>query len=193
MKIASSPNKGSLEVICGPMFSGKSEELIRRIKRAQLAKLSVVVFKHRFDNRSTLQHVRSHDGRLSPAHAVDNPQQFFDYVTSTTLVVAIDEIQFFSNDIVPIVCQLIDSGKRVIVSGLDLDFKNNPFGCMPLLLAIADHVTKLKAICMDCGSEAQCTQRLVNGNPARYDDPLILVGAQEQYQARCRNCHSIGI
>lgn len=193
MNTTSSHHKGSLEVICGPMFSGKSEELIRRIKRAQLAKLTIAVFKHRFDDRSTLQHVRSHDGRLSPAHAVENPQQLFDIITPETVVVAIDEIQFFSNDIVPIVCQLIDAGKRVIVSGLDLDFKNKPFGCMPLLLAIADDVTKLKAICMDCGSEAQCTQRLVNGKPARFDDPLILVGAQEQYQARCRNCHSINI
>ncbi|HEX2977711.1 MAG TPA: thymidine kinase [Candidatus Babeliales bacterium] len=183
--------KGTLEVICGPMFSGKSEELIRRIKRAQYAKLSIAVFKHQFDNRTTIEHIASHDGSRVPGTPIDHPAKMLDVIPASTKVIAIDEVQFFPIEMVNVVCKLVDEGKRVIVAGLDLDFKRRPFGCMPILLAIADHVTKLKAICMDCGCEAHFTQRLVDGKPAQYNDPLVVIGAQENYQARCRDCHSI--
>lgn len=184
-------SKGILEVICGSMFSGKSEELIRRIKRAQLAKLNVVTFKHCLDDRTTIEHVASHNGTMLKATAIKDPQEIMNFVTSETIVVGIDEVQFFSSQIINVICDLINADKRVIVAGLDLDFKGLPFGCMPILLAIADSVTKLKAICIQCGKDAHFTQRLVNGKPARYDDPIVLIGAQESYQACCRTCHSI--
>lgn len=184
---------GSLEVICGSMFSGKSEELIRRLHRAQWAQLNVAVFKHFFDNRKSNEHIVSHNGTKLPAYALRNPQDIFMHNTSEMHVVGIDEVQFFSQDIIPIICALIDHGKRVIVAGLDLDFRGKPFGCMPTLLALADSITKLKAICIVCGQDAHFTQRLVNGNPARAQDPLILVGAQEAYQARCRVCHVVAL
>ncbi len=184
-------SKGVLEVICGSMFSGKSEELIRRIKRAQFAKLKVLVFKHSLDTRIETDHIQSHNGSQLQALLTDNPSALNAHITSNVQIIGIDEIQFFSPEIIPIICALIDAGKRIIVAGLDLDFKGYPFGCMPSLMAIADHVTKLKAICLPCGKDAHFTQRLINGKPARYDDPLILIGAQEQYQARCRDCHII--
>ena len=185
--------KGGLEVICGSMFSGKSEELIRRLRRAQYAKLNIVVFKHQLDQRTTIEHVASHNGTTISCVPVENVALFLSHVDEKTHVVGIDEIQFFSMEVVNIICTLIEAGKRVIVAGLDLDFKRRPFGPMPVLLSIADHVTKLKAICVDCGNDALFTQRLVNGLPAHFHDSLILVGAQEQYQARCRDCHSIDL
>lgn len=183
--------KGTLEVVCGSMFSGKTEELLRRLNRAEYARLNVITFKHSLDDRTTIEYVISHNGYKTKAIPLDNPQLMKNYIDASVQVVGIDEIQFFSMDIVNVVCALIDAGTRVIVAGLDLDFKGMPFGCMPLLMSIADEVTKLKAICIDCGSDAHFTQRLVNGNPARFDDPIILVGAQESYQARCRSCHAI--
>lgn len=187
--------KGSLEVICGSMFSGKSEELIRRIRRAQLAKLKVIVFKHSLDNnRTSSDHVKSHNGSLVDALPINDFKNIVPFIEDNQIdVIGIDEIQFFSQDIVMVICQLVDMGKRIVVAGLDLDFKGYPFGCVPILMAIADHVTKLKAICIDCGKEAHFTQRLVNGNPAKHDDALILIGAQEQYQARCRDCYKIDV
>lgn len=185
-------SKGTLEVICGSMFSGKSEELIRRIKRADLAKRKLVVFKHSFDNRyQTTEYIVSHNGNKIAAIAIEEPQIILNHIQHDTEVIGIDEIQFFEKEIVNIICQLVNQGKRVIVAGLDLDFKGMPFGAMPLLLAIADTVTKLHAICMHCGNDAHFTQRLVNGKPANFDDPIIMVGAQEAYQARCRDCHHI--
>jgi thymidine kinase len=184
-------SKGSLEVICGSMFSGKSEELIRRLKRAQLAKQNVLVFKHSLDERTLLDYVVSHNGNKIKAIPIDNPSFISSLMTPEIDVIGIDEVQFFSREIVNIVCTLIDQSKRVIVAGLDLDFRQHPFGSVPLLLAIADNVTKLKAICMLCGSDAHFSQRLVDDHPAKYDDPTILVGAQESYQARCRNCYKI--
>lgn len=183
--------KGSLEVICGSMFSGKSEELIRRLNRAKFAQLKIMTFKHSLDKRTTVEHVASHNGNTFMAIPLDNPQAIVSLITKEIEVVGIDEIQFFSLEIVSTVCTLIDLGKRVVVAGLDLDFKGIPFGCMPLLMSIADKVTKLKAICINCGNDAHFTQRLVNGKPAKFDDPIILVGAQESYQARCRTCHII--
>ncbi len=183
--------KGSLEVICGSMFSGKSEELIRRLKRSQLAKRDVLAFKHSLDDRTHIEYVISHNGNKIKAIPINNPETILELITPEVEVVGIDEVQFFSQEIVTIICTLIEQGKRIITAGLDLTFNLIPFGPLPLLLAIADKVTKLKAICMKCGKEAQFTQRLVNNKPARFSDPTIVVGAEEKYQARCRDCHLI--
>lgn len=183
---------GMLEVICGPMFSGKSEELIRRLRRAKIAQQKVITFKPQLDNRYALEYVVSHDGNKVEARPLLNVTEIIDIVNATNAsVIGIDETQFFSQEIVGVICQLINQQRRVIVAGLDLDFRGTPFGCMPLLLAIADKVTKLQAICTQCGHDAHFTQRLVNGDPARFDDPIILIGAQEAYQARCRGCYII--
>ena len=183
---------GQLEVICGPMFSGKSEELMRRIRRAKIARQKVITFKHRLDDRHAIEYIVSHDGNRVEALPLDNVQRILEIAQADYIsVIGIDEAQFFSKEILPIICSLIQSGKRVIVAGLDLDFRGAPFGCIPLLLAIADTITKLKAICTECGDDAHYTQRLVNGAPAQYDDPIIMIGAQESYQARCRGCYSI--
>lgn len=183
--------KGHLEVVCGSMFSGKSEELIRRLKRAQYAQLRVLAFKHSLDDRSTIEYVVSHNGNKIKAIPTDQPEEIRHLTSDEIDVIGIDEIQFFSEGIIPVICDLIERGKRVIAGGLDLDFKGSPFGPMPKIMAIADSVTKLKAICMLCGCDAHFTQRLVNNQPAKHNDPIVMVGAQEQYQARCRNCHQI--
>jgi thymidine kinase len=184
-------SKGRLEVVCGSMFSGKSEELIRRLKRAEYAQLRVLAFKHSLDDRSTIEYVTSHNGNKLKAIPTDSPEEIRHLCSSEVEVVGIDEVQFFPESIISIICHLVEEGKRVIVGGLDLDFKGSPFGPMPKIMAIADDVTKLKAICMLCGGDAHFTQRLVNNKPARHDDPIIVIGAEEQYQARCRNCHQI--
>ena len=185
-------NKGCLEVICGPMFSGKSEELIRRIRRAKIARQKVMTFKHRLDDRHCIEYVVSHDGNKVEAHPLDQIEKILELTLHQDVeVIGIDEAQFFSQDIIPIICTLVETGKRIIIAGLDLDFRAAPFGCMPILLAIADSVEKLQAICTECGDDATLTQRLVNGNPAKFDDPIILIGAQESYQARCRDCYTI--
>lgn len=183
---------GILEVICGPMFSGKSEELIRRLRRAKIAKQEVAVFKHALDDRHNTADIRSHNGNTLSGYATSDVQNIFKIAQENHIhVVGIDEIQFFSTDIIPVICNLVAAGKQVIVSGLDLDFRGVPFGPMPTLLAIADCITKLQAICTECGLEAHFTQRLVNDLPAKFDDPIIQVGAQEAYQARCRGCYKI--
>jgi thymidine kinase len=183
---------GKLEVVCGPMFSGKSEELIRRLRRAKIAKQRVVVFKPALDTRYATEQIVSHNGMALDAYATDNPQDIIDHVIKHGIdVVGIDEVQFFPKEIINAICQLVALGKQVIVGGLDLDFRGVPFGPMPTLLAIADEVTKLQAICSKCGCNAHFSQRLVNGKPAKFNDPIILVGAQETYQARCRGCYSI--
>lgn len=186
------PIKGSLEIICGPMFSGKSEELIRRLRRATIAQQKVIVFKPSIDNRHETEYVTSHNGAKISAFSIDTFTPVLEKgLHSSISVIGFDEAQFFNSDIIPIICTLIESGKRIIVAGLDLDFRGSPFGSMPLLMAIADTVTKLQAICAICGSDASFSQRLVNGQAARYDDPIVLVGAQEVYQARCRQCYTI--
>ncbi len=183
---------GILEVICGPMFSGKSEELMRRLRRAKIAKQRVAVFKHALDDRRTKEHIVSHDGNTLNAHATDQAQSIALNVQEHGIdIIGIDEVQFFADDIIAVICNLVNAGKRVIVAGLDLNFRGMPFGAMPTLLAIADMVTKLRAICSSCGSDAHFTQRLVNNKPAKYDDPVILVGAQETYDAHCRSCFTI--
>lgn len=184
-------SRGALEVVCGSMFSGKTEELIRQLRRTQYAQRTVMSFKHSLDQRHETEYVTSHNGTRLTAIPTDNPHTIASIVTTSTQVVGIDEVQFFSPEIVDVVMQLVDDGKKVIVAGLDLDFRGLPFGCMPTLLALADSVTKLKAICMRCGADAHFSQRLINGKPALFDDPIIMVGAQECYEARCRNCFVI--
>jgi thymidine kinase len=182
---------GRVEVICGSMFSGKTEELIRRIRRAEIAKQTVQIFKHQIDDRYHQTHVKSHNGTGLEAEPVCEPEDILGKLQDNTTVVAIDEGQFFPHSIVDVINKLADNGIRVIVSGLDTDFRGEPFGPMPHLLCIADEVQKLHAICMICGEEATKTQRLVNGKPADYDDPIIMVGASEAYEARCRDHHDV--
>lgn len=184
-------HKGRLEIICGSMFSGKSEELIRRLRRAEFARQKVQVFKPIIDNRKTIDHIHAHSGDKFAADPVEDVTQLAALIRQDTDVVGIDEIQFLSTEVIPLVISLIDKNIRVVAAGLDLDFRGQPFGCMPTLMALADCVTKLNAICMNCGHDAHFTQRLVNGAPAKYDDPLIVIGAQECYQARCRSCYQI--
>lgn len=184
---------GSLEVICGPMFSGKSEELMRRLRRAKIARQEVITFKHHLDNTRYMQEqLVSHDGTRLAAQALSDSALLQKAALEHGAdVIGIDEVQFFSMEIVNAICTLVAAGKRVIIAGLDLDFRGVPFGPMPTLLAIADSITKLSAICSLCGSEGHFTQRLVDGEPARFNDPIIMVGAQEAYQARCRSCYRI--
>ncbi len=183
---------GRIEVICGSMFSGKSEELIRRVRRAEIARQTVQVFKPSIDNRYGLDSVNSHDGRATQAIAIERAEQILDFLNEDTTVVAIDEAQFFDEALVE-VCRLLADrrGIRVIVAGLDLDFRGEPFGPMPTLIAQAEQVDKLHAICVVCGEEASRSQRLINGQPAHYNDPVILIGAKESYEARCRHCHEV--
>jgi thymidine kinase len=182
---------GRIEVICGSMFCGKTEELIRRVRRAVIAKQSVQVFKPLLDNRYGIESVSSHTGQNIAAVALTSPREIHGKLNPDTTVVAIDEAQFFDTSIVDVVDELAERGIRVILAGLDMDFRGEPFGQMPELLCRAEEVTKLHAICVVCGEPASRTQRLVNGSPARYDDPIILVGAQENYEARCRIHHQI--
>ena len=174
------------------MFSGKSEELIRRIRRALIAKQKVKVFKPLLDDRYSKHSVASHNGEQIEALSVEHPDEIWKYLDEDTQVVAIDEVQFFSNSIVAVCQQLADSGKRVILGGLDQNFKAEPFGPMPQLLAIAEYVSKLQAICVICGANASRSQRIIDGKPASLDSPTILVGASESYEARCRHCYQKG-
>jgi thymidine kinase len=182
---------GRIEVICGSMFCGKTEELIRRVRRAIIARQTVQVFKPDIDDRYSLAHVTSHSGQNIEAESVKGAADILSRLQPETTVVAIDEVQFFDPDICLIVEQLANQGIRVIVAGLDLDFRGEPFGPIPQMLCIAEEVTKLRAICVICGEFACRTQRLVNGEPAHHDDPIIMVGAQESYEARCRQHHAV--
>jgi thymidine kinase len=184
--------RGRVEVICGSMFSGKSEELIRRVRRAEIAKQKVQIFKPSLDNRFDETLVQSHDGRAAEAVPIDTPQQILEHIDGETTVVAIDEAQFFDASLVAVCRQLAEQHDiRVIVAGLDLDFRGEPFGPIPTLLAQAEQVDKLHAICVRCGEHASRSQRLIDGRPAHYDDPVIMIGAQESYEARCRHCHEV--
>lgn len=199
--------QGQLELIVGPMFSGKSEELIRRVTRALIAKQNVVVFKPALDDRYHSSAVASHNGRSVAAYAVQNSQHIRQLLEGDSPlfaapdlssnqaphfdVIAIDEIQFFDPPVVELALQWVRLGIRVIVAGLDLDFRGEPFSMVPELLARAEQVDKLSAICMICGAAATRTQRLIGGNPARFDDPIVMVGASESYEARCRIHHEI--
>ena len=183
--------RGGLEVICGSMFSGKTEELIRRVKRAQIARKSVQVFKPVLDTRYSFEHVASHDRVRAQALPVMSAADLAAQVDPATEVVAIDEVQFLDSAVVQVCEALAGRGVRVIVAGLDLDFRGESFGAMAELMARAEHVDKLQAICVVCGAPASRTQRLIDGRPAAYSDPIILVGATEAYEARCRTCHEV--
>ncbi|MEW5939797.1 MAG: thymidine kinase [Chloroflexota bacterium] len=182
---------GSVEVICGSMFSGKTDELIRRLVRATIAKQKALVFKPAIDVRYAVEKVTSHAGSHFDAIPIEKAADIRAKLERDTTVVAIDEAQFMDAEVVAVVRELADKGIRVIVAGLDQDFRGEPFGPMPTLMAQAEHVSKLHAICMVCGDEASRTQRLVNGKPARYDDPVVIVGASELYEARCRRHHEV--
>lgn len=184
-------HKGLIEVVTGSMFSGKTDELIRRLRRATIARQKVQVFKPIIDNRYHTDKVTSHAGTAFNAIPVQSSADILKILEPDTSVVGIDEAQFFDTAIVSIAQSLASRGIRVIVAGLDTDFRGEPFGCMPTFLAIAEQVDKLQAICMVCGEPACRTQRLVNGRPAHYNDPVVIVGASEMYEARCREHHEV--
>ncbi len=185
------PSGGWIEVVCGSMFSGKTEELIRRVRRAQIARQKVQVFKPAIDTRYAKREVASHNGMQWEAVPVEDTAQLRTLIEPDTTVVALDEAQFFDDGVVALCEELAHQGMRVIVAGLDMDFRGEPFGPMPTLMARAEQVSKLHAICVVCGGPASRTQRIINGQPAAYDDPVILVGADETYEARCRSCHKV--
>ena len=183
---------GWIECICGSMFSGKSEELLRRIKRGVIAKQKVLLFKPSIDNRYDENRVSTHNGNSYDSISIEKSSDILNFVKDTKYdIIGIDEIQFFDNDIVKIINKLADDGIRVIVAGLDMEFKAEPFHPMPEIMAISEMVTKLHAVCNKCGKEASRSQRLINGKPAKYDDPIVVIGASESYEARCRHCHKI--
>jgi len=182
---------GSIEVITGSMFCGKTDELIRRLRRATIARQRVQVFKPAIDTRYTVEKVTSHAGSEFDAFPIQSAKEILNQLAADTTVVGIDEAQFFDDAIISISQELADRGLRVIIAGLDTDFRGEPFGPIPILMAKADLVDKLHAICMVCGEPATRTQRLVDGLPARYDDPVVIVGASDLYEARCRKHHEV--
>jgi thymidine kinase len=182
---------GFIEVVCGPMFAGKTEELIRRIKRLEYAKQNVLVFKPRIDNRYAQGEIVSHNLSKKPSIIIDKASEILDYIHEDVDAVVVDEVQFLDFDIIQIAEDLADLGIRVIVGGLDSDFRGIPFGPMPELLARAEFVTKLTAICVKSGLPATRTQRIINGKPAHFNDPIILVGANESYEPRSRHYHEV--
>lgn len=184
-------NSGWIEVITGPMYCGKSEELIRRLRRVSFADQQIRVFKPALDNRFSEENLVSHNGARFEAVPVDHPGEIISRLDEGVEVVGIDEIQFFPGKIIEICEKLAGQDTRVITAGLDRDFRGEPFGPVPELMARAEYVDKLHAICVQCGEPASRTQRLIDGEPARYDDPVIMVGADEVYEARCRSCHEV--
>jgi thymidine kinase len=185
------PERGGwLEVVCGPMFSGKSEELIRRLRRAEIAGQRALIVKPRIDDRYDIGHVVSHAGAKMRAVAVSRPEEILGIADGYDAV-GIDEVQFFPREIVAVVERLVDRGARVVAAGLDQDFRGLPFGSLPELLCRAELVDKLQAVCHRCGGPATMTQRLVDGRPAAMDGETIVVGALDSYEARCRACHEL--
>ncbi len=182
---------GKIEVVTGCMFSGKSEELIRRLKRAKIAKLNVQVFKPSLDTRVSSIEVVSHTGEMIQAEPVASSSELYKAIKTDADVIGVDEVQFFDDGIFDVARQISKDGKRIIFAGLDMDFRGEPFGRMPSLMAIADEVLKLHAICMVCGEDATMTQRLIDGHAAKYSDPIVLIGAEERYEARCKLHHYI--
>jgi len=182
---------GFIEVVCGPMFAGKTEELIRRIKRLEYAKQNVLVFKPSIDDRYAKEEIVSHNLSKKPSIIIEKSEEVLTHINKEVDAVVIDEVQFFDNGIIQIAEDLADQGVRVIVGGLDRDFRGEPFGPMPELLARAEFVTKLTAICVKSGLPATRTQRIINGKPANYSDPTILVGANESYEPRSRHYHEV--
>lgn len=184
-------HSGVVEVIVGSMFSGKTDELIRRLRRATIAKQKVQVFKPAIDNRFSEAKVTSHAGSEFDALPIQSAKEILEHLDIDTTVVAVDEAQFFDPEINQIVQKMADNGLRVIVAGLDTDFRGEPFGPIPTLMAQAERVDKVHAICMKCAEEASRTQRLLDGKPAHYKDPIVVIGASELYEARCRIHHEV--
>ncbi|MFA6377389.1 MAG: thymidine kinase [Acholeplasmataceae bacterium] len=182
---------GFIEVVCGPMFAGKTEELIRRIKRLEYAKQNVLVFKPKIDTRYAIGEIVSHNLSKKPSIIIEKSEEILMFIKNDTDAVVVDEVQFFDDGIIEIAEDLADKGIRVIVGGLDRNFRGEPFGPMPELLARAEFVTKLTAICVKSGLPATRTQRIIDGKPAHYDDPTILVGANESYEPRSRHYHEV--
>ena len=182
---------GSLTVITGSMFAGKTEELIRLVRRAMHARRKVQVFKSALETRSATTVIRTHDGVVFNAHAVRSTAEMEALIEPETDLVGIEEVQFLDEPVVDLCCRLADRGVTVIAAGLDQDFRGAPFAFMPRLMALAEDVYKLHAICKKCGADASRTQRLIDGRPASYNDPIILIGAEESYEARCRACHEV--
>lgn len=182
---------GSIIVICGSMFAGKSEELIRLARRALYAKKKVQVFKPAVDDRYDESMVVTHMGVKHEAVPVRNVADLEATIAKDTQVILIEEAQFFDKSLTALAVRLADEGREVILAGLDQDFRREPFGPMPSLMAVADEVVKLRAICMNCGAPASHTYRQIDGRPAHRDDPIVLIGATEAYEARCRNCYKI--
>lgn len=182
---------GWLEVITGPMFAGKSEELIRRVRTLSYTKKRIVTFKPRIDNRYSADNISSHAGNRYQAIVVSSVDEMRQHLSPRPDVVAVDEVQFFDSSILDLVQELADQGTRVIVAGLDLDFRGEPFSFMPSLLAKAEFVTKLSAACTICGGAATRTQKMIDGKPAPFDSPIIQIGASESYEARCRHHHIV--
>jgi len=182
---------GWVETISGCMFAGKTEELIRRINVLQFAKKEIMVFKPTVDNRYSTTKVVSHAGTAVESFVVDKASDILSLVKPTTEVVAIDEVQFFDDVICDVCNELAGRGIRVMAAGLDTNFRGEPFGPMPRLMTQAEFCTKLAAVCNVCGAPATRTQRIVNGKSANYDDPIVLIGASESYEPRCRHCHEV--
>ncbi len=182
---------GWIEVICGPMFAGKSEELIRRVKRLEYAKKKVLVFKPGMDNRYSETEVVSHSQLKTKSIAIKEAKDILKYISPGSYAVAIDEVQFLDEFVLDVASSLAASGIRVILAGLDTDFRGEPFEVIGKIVTVAEYVTKLTAICVVCGAPATKTQRILNGKPAHYSDPIIQVGASESYEPRCRHCHEI--
>jgi thymidine kinase len=186
------PRGGWLEVVCGPMFSGKSEELIRRLRRAEIAGQKVLIAKPRLDDRYDVAHVVSHAGARMRAIAVDTAAEVYRLAEGYEAI-GVDEAQFFGDEIVPVVQRLVDRGARVVAAGLDQDFRGLPFGPMPTLLALAEFVDKLQAVCHRCGGPATRTQRLILGAPAPFSGDTVQIGALDSYEARCAACYEPGV
>ena len=182
---------GWVETISGCMFAGKTEELIRRIKVLEFGRQEIMVFKPMIDDRYSDTKVVSHAGSSVESYPITAPIEILDFVKESTQVVAIDEVQFFDDSICQVCNILAERGKRVMCSGLDMDFRGEPFGPMSKLMTQAEFVTKLTAVCNKCGAPATRTQRIIDGKPASYNDPVVLVGASENYEARCRHCHEV--
>jgi thymidine kinase len=180
------PDRGWIEVICGPMFSGKTEELIRRLNRASYASQQLQIFKPSRDDRYGEESIVSHNEKALPSIPVDNVAKMREYLEADVEVVGIDEVQFFEDEVVSFCNELANQGVRVIVAGLDQDYQSQPFDPMPQVLAVSEYVTKLHAICVQCGAPAHRSYRLAE------DPQQVLVGSDDQYEARCRRCFKQG-
>ena len=183
--------KGWVEAIVGPMFAGKTEELIRRVKRMQYAKKNYIIFKPAIDNRYSTTEIVSHNKKALEAISISHGSDIRRHLKKNTQAIVIDEVQFFDDSLIKYIQEFAEEGYRVICAGLDTDFRGEPFGVIGPVLAISETVTKLTAICTVCGENATRTQRIIDGKPAYYDDPIILVGANDSYEARCRCCHKV--